>query len=156
KTARISPRGRGETRPATTTEAVMRILAAMLILLATMPARAESTVRYTVLCQGKPSGAQVTRTNDDGTIAVEFRYRNNGRGPDLKEEFALARDGTLARYSVSGASTFGAPVRETFARRDGRAEWTSQSDRGSSDDRGRSAYVPVQCSPEVLMRIVRS
>jgi Amidohydrolase family len=134
----------------------MRIFAALLILFATMPARAESTVRYTVLCQGKPSGAQVTRTADDGTVAVDFRYRNNGRGPDLKEEFALAKDGTLVRYSVRGTSTFGAPVRETFARRDGRAEWASQSDRGTSDDPGPLAYGPVQCSPEVLMRIVRA
>ncbi len=143
-------------RRATTTETVMRILAAMLILFATMPARAESTVRYTVLCQRKPSGAQVIRTADDGTVAVDFRYRNNGRGPDLKEEFALAKDGTLVRYSVRGTSTFGAPVRETFARRDGRAEWASQSDRGTSDEPGPSAYVPVQCSPEVFMRIVRA
>ena len=132
----------------------MRILLAMLIMLLVAPARAETTVRYTVLFQGKPSGAQVTRVADDGSVTVDFSYRNNGRGPDLKEEFALAKDGTLVRYSMKGTSTFGAPVHDSFTRRDGHGEWKSQADRGSTTGSGSSVYVPVESSPEVLMRIV--
>jgi cytosine/adenosine deaminase-related metal-dependent hydrolase len=136
----------------------MRILPAMLMLLATAggPARAEDTVRYTVLSQGKPSGAQVTRVADDGTIAVDYSYRNNGRGPDIKEEFATAQDGTLLRYSSEGKSTFGAPFHESFSRRDGRSEWTTQADRGHSEDARLSAYLPLHSSPEAFMRIVRA
>ena len=51
----------------------MRILAAMLILLAAVPARAGTTVRYTVLFQGKPGGTQVTTVADDGTVTVDYR-----------------------------------------------------------------------------------
>ena len=72
----------------------MRIAPAMLILVAVAPARAETTVRYTVLFQGKPSGEQITRTTDDGTVTVDYHYRNNGRGPDLKEQL---RWRTMAR-----------------------------------------------------------
>ena len=134
----------------------MRILLAMLILLVVVPARADTTVRYTVLFQGKPSGAQITRVADNGTVSVDYSYRTNGRGPDLKEEFALAKDGTLLRYSASGTSTFGAPVRDSFTRRDGHAEWKSHADQGRASGSGPSAYVPIESSPEVLMRIVRA
>jgi imidazolonepropionase-like amidohydrolase len=134
----------------------MRILAAMVMLLAVGQAHAGSTTRYTVLFQGKPSGAQITRVADDGSVTVDFSYRNNGRGPDLKEEFALAKDGTLLRYSAKGNSTFGAPIEESLIRQSGRAEWKSHSDQGGASITSASAYVPVEPSPEVLMQIVRA
>jgi imidazolonepropionase-like amidohydrolase len=134
----------------------MRIVPAMLMLLAMVPARAETTVRYTVLFQGKPSGEQITRVADDGTFTVDYHYRNNGRGPDLKEEFALAKDGTLIRYSAKGSSTFGGPIQDSFSRQNGHAEWKSLSDQGGANGSEAWAYVPVQPSPEVLMRIVKA
>ena len=136
----------------------MRFLAAILItiLLAPAPARAEATLRYTVLFQGKPSGAQTTHIADDGTITVDYSFRNNGRGPDLKEQFTLANDGTLLRYSASGKSTMGAPIQDSFTRRGAQAEWKSLSDQGSAPVAGSSAYVPVEPSPEVLTRIIRA
>jgi hypothetical protein len=128
----------------------------MIALLAGIPAQAGSTTRYTVLFQGKPGGAQVTQVADDGTITVDYSYRDNGRGPDLKEEFTLAEDGTLSRYSGTGRSTFGAPISDTFTRRDGKAEWKSLSDQGNTSVPGEAAYVPVEASPEVHMRIIRA
>ena len=134
----------------------MRIAPAMLILVAVAPARAETTVRYTVLFQGKPSGEQITRTTDDGTVTVDYHYRNNGRGPDLKEQFALANDGTLRRYTATGKSTYGGPIEDSFLRRNGQAEWKSLSDQGSANGSEPSAYVPVDPSPEAFMRIVKA
>jgi cytosine/adenosine deaminase-related metal-dependent hydrolase len=134
----------------------MRILPAMLMLLAVAPARSETTVRYTVLFQGKPSGAQITRVADDGTVTVDYSYRNNGRGPDLKEEFALAKDGTLLRYTATGKSNYGGPIEDSFSRRNGLAEWKSLSDQGSATGSEPSAYLPVAPSPEVFMRIVKA
>ncbi len=95
----------------------MRFLIAVVILVAAIPAQADTVTRYTILFQNKPSGAQTTRVADDGTVTVDFSFRNNGRGPDLKEQFVLAEDGTLARYSVKGTSTYGGPIDESFARR---------------------------------------
>src|SRR5579872_6966635 len=94
----------------------MRFVVAVTALFATLPARADTVTRYNILFQGKANGAQTTRVAADGTFTVDFSYRDNGRGPDLKEEFALAGDGTLKRYAVKGASTFGAPVEESFRR----------------------------------------
>ncbi|MGO9466604.1 MAG: amidohydrolase family protein [Isosphaeraceae bacterium] len=134
----------------------MRILVAILTVLAAAPAQAGSTTRYTVLFQGKPSGAQTTQVTDDGTVTVDYSYRDNGRGPDLKEEFTLAPDGTILRYSAQGKSTFGAPIDDSFTRRNGRAEWKSLADQGGANGSNPAAYVPVEPSPEVLMRIVRA
>ena len=136
----------------------MRFLAAtvMLAFLAPAQAHAEATVRYTVLFQGKPSGVQTTHVADDGSVTVDYSYRNNGRGPDLKEEFTLAADGTLLRYSGNGKSTFGGPIQDSFTRRGVQAEWKSLSDQGGAPVAGASAYVPVEPSPEVLMRIIRA
>ncbi len=134
----------------------MRMLAAGMIMLGAVPALAGTTTRHTVLCQGQARGAQTTQVADDGTITVDYSYRNNGRGPDLKEIFTLAKDGTLLRYSGKGKSTFGAPIDESYTRLDGRSEWTSTSDRGSTTVSTPSAYVPLEPSPEVFMRIVRA
>jgi hypothetical protein len=134
----------------------MKISPALLMLLAVVPAHAGTTTRHTVLFQGKPGGAQTTQVADDGTIRVDYSYRNNGRGPDLKEEFTLAKDGTLLRYASQGASTMGAPIHDSYTRRGNHAEWESQSDRGRLSGLGPSAYLPVEPSPELLARIIRA
>jgi hypothetical protein len=133
-----------------------QILVSFIALLAALPAQAGITTRYTVLFQGKPGGAQVTQVADDGTITVDYSYRDNGRGPDLKEEFALAKDGTMLQYSGNGKSTFGAPISDSFTRQNGRSEWKSLSDQGNSTGSNPAVYVPVEPSPEALMRIVRA
>jgi hypothetical protein len=134
----------------------MRFLIAVVILLAAIHAQADTVTRYTILFQNKPSGAQTTRVADDGTLTVDFSFRNNGRGPDLKEQFVLAEDGTLARYSVKGTSTYGGPIDESFARAGHTVEWKSSADRGTSNLVGAAAYVPVDCSSDVVARIVRA
>jgi hypothetical protein len=134
----------------------MRILALTLMLLCGSPALAGSQTRYTVLCQGKPSGAQTTQVADDGTITVDFSFRQNGRGPDLKEVFKLAKDGTLVGYTSKGKSTMGGPIDESFTLVGNRAEWATTSDRGDMTVSGAAAYVPVEPSPELLMRAARA
>jgi len=66
------------------------------------------------------------RIGDDGNIATDFSYRNNGRGPDYKEKLALAGDGTLRRFAITGKSTFGSLVDERFVRKGDRAEWAGK------------------------------
>jgi hypothetical protein len=134
----------------------MRVLIVVVILLGTLPAQAGTITRYTILFQDKPSGAQTTQVADDGTVSVDFSYRNNGRGPDLKEEMAFAKDGTLRRYSGKGTSTYGGPIDESFTRLGDKVEWKASSDRGSLTVSGSAAYVPVQPSAEVYARIIRA
>ncbi len=87
---------------------------------------------------------------------VTFSYRDNGRGPDLDEQIKVGPDGTPTLYNVSGKSTFGAPVKESFSRIGDLVEWTSQSDRGKKTVAGAAAYVPVENSFEMIAVIARA
>jgi Amidohydrolase family len=81
---------------------------------------------------------------------VDFEYKDNGRGPDLKEEFTLARDGTYRTYRVRGTSTYGAPVDEAFEVAGGKASWRSTSDSGSQAATGTALYAPLNGSLEAV------
>src|SRR5882757_878795 len=52
-------------------------------------AQAAAEYRYTMLFSGHVGGEHVTRIADDGSITTDFSYRENGRGPDLKEKLKL-------------------------------------------------------------------
>jgi Amidohydrolase family len=97
---------------------------------------------------GKRAGEQVVERDDDGLTRVHFIFKDNGRGPELSEQFRLAADGTMISYSVKGNSTFGAPVDEQFERRGEQAIWRSTSERGSKSISGAAMYVPLNGSFE--------
>src|SRR5687768_11369421 len=84
--------------------AVMRLAIAATILFYATSASAEQVLRYSVVFSGKTNGTQTTTVADDGRIVVDYTYRNNGRGPDLREETVLADDGTQVSYSAKGKS----------------------------------------------------
>ena len=96
---------------------------------------------------GKRAGYQVVAEGDDGVTRTEFVFKDNGRGPELREEFSLNPDGTFRRYRVIGTSTFGAPVDEAFTLADGVARWTSTSDRGEQRVEAGAQYSPLGGSP---------
>jgi hypothetical protein len=113
------------------------------------PAAAAETIRYVALVDGgKKAGEQVVRKDDDGTTHVDFIFKDNGRGPELKEEYKLAADGTYSQYKVTGTSTFGAKVDETFARTGDNAEWKSTSDEGKQQVSGTALYSTLGGTPE--------
>lgn len=110
---------------------------------------AAETTRYTVLVDGgKQAGHQIVQRNDDGSIHVDFVFKDNGRGPELKEDFTLAPDGTFVTYAARGTSTFGAPVDETFHVADGKATWKSTSDAGEQPADAGAAYWPIGGTPQ--------
>ncbi len=118
-------------------------------LLALAPqALAAETLRYVALVDGgKQAGQQVVTTGTDGTTKVEFIFKDNGRGPELKEEYTLAPDGTYQTYKVQGTSTFGAKIDESFRRDGDQAQWKSTSDEGSQKVQGTALYQPLGGSP---------
>lgn len=134
----------------------MRKILAIGALLACSAAFADQTTRYTIIFSGETRGEQVTTVGADGRIKVAYQFSQNGRGPTLKEEIQLADDGTLARYKVTGKSTFGAPVNESFSRRGDQVEWKSHSDKGKKSVSGPAVYVPVESSSEPAALIVRA
>ena len=119
-------------------------------------AQAAAEYRYTMLFSGRAGGEHVTRIADDGSIATDFSYRDNGRGPDYKEKLALASDGTLRRFAITGKSTFGSLVDERFERKGDRAEWAGKVDHGSMKISGKALYVPIEATIEVTGIMVRA
>ncbi|HVJ61690.1 MAG TPA: amidohydrolase family protein [Tahibacter sp.] len=130
--------------------------AVVLAALVCTAAHAQTTTRYSVLFQGKPGGAQTT-TADDGRVTVDFSFRNNGRGPDLKEEYAWSRDGTLSSFRLSGKSTVGSDISENYTRDGDKATWRSTADNGEKTVKGSTIYLPAaESSVENLAAIART
>ena len=111
---------------------------------------ATTTTRYDIHVEnGKRAGEQVVERDDDGTTRVRFIFKDNGRGPELTEQFKVAQDGTISNYSVKGNSTYGAIVDEQFDRTGDQASWRSTSEKGSKAVNGAALYVPLNSSFEV-------
>jgi len=125
------------------------LLAVAISVLVAAAAHAEET-RYIALVNGgkTQAGHEYVTRDGDGTTRVEFIFKDNGRGPELKEEFKLDKDGTFTSYHVKGTSTFGAAVDETFTRNGDKASWTSTSDKGAQDVNGPALYTPLGGTPE--------
>ncbi|GAB3332542.1 amidohydrolase family protein [Marilutibacter aestuarii] len=118
---------------------------------------AAETLRYVALVDGgRQAGQQVVTRADDGTVDVDFVFKDNGRGPELKERFTLAADGTFSTYRVKGTSTFGAPVDESFTLADGIARWKSTSDEGRQAVEGAGQYSPLAGTPATLSVAIRA
>lgn len=122
-----------------------------LALAAAFSAHAASTTKYLIISENaKQIGAQITERLDDGTTKVRFEFKNNGRGPDLTEQFRMTADGSMTSYSVQGNSTFGAVVNERFERKGDQAEWKSTSEQGQKTVKGAAGYLPLNSSFEVV------
>src|SRR5438067_13274169 len=91
---------------------VMRSLAALTAVCLSGAALADTTIRYTVLFDGRPGGSEVVTVRGAGRVAVEMSYRNNGRGPDSKAHSRVAPGGRARSFGVTGKSTFGTPSDE--------------------------------------------
>lgn len=132
-----------------TTRAAMAGTLALGLLLPATSTLAAQTLRYVALVDGgKQAGHQVVTRRDDGTTTVDFIFKDNGRGPELKEEYTLAADGTYQTYKVQGTSTFGAKIDESFRRDGDQVEWKSTSDQGRQAVQGTGQYTPLGGSPQ--------
>ena len=81
---------------------------------------------YTIMVSGTKIGDMVVdRAGND--ITVDYEYRNNGRGPTMAEEITLDEDGVPVSWTVTGNTTFGNAVEESFSLEDGAASWTAST-----------------------------
>ena len=65
----------------------MKTLLALCLLLPFQPAQAAERLDYVILRQGTQAGHKTLVKGDDGVYRSDFTYKDNGRGPELKEEF---------------------------------------------------------------------
>ncbi len=85
------------------------------------PALAESN-DYRVIMQEHDIG-HLTITSDGPKVSVDFDYKQNGRGPTIKEELKLDADGSPLDWKITGRTTFGNAVTESFKRSGAGVAW---------------------------------
>jgi len=115
----------------------------------TAEAPAPVTETYSIRLFDQTIGQLVATTEGD-RIAVDYEYRNNGRGPTLAETITIGEDGLPTGWTVDGATTFGNEVHETFALADGIASWTDTTGSGSAEMTEPTIYIPQNASPYSL------
>ena len=112
-----------------------------------MPALAQdSTENFAVIIGGANVGhLDVVRSGD--TVKIDYDYKNNGRGPTMKEELKLDAKGMPVSWKITGNSTFGNAINESFTMQRGTARWTDSTGSGTAKPKGQAIYVAQEGSP---------
>lgn len=117
---------------------------------------ATTAADFTVLVQGQPAGhLKVTADAAARSIGTDFSYRNNGRGPDIRETIRLDERGQPTAYEAAGKLTYGATLKERFELHGGRAKWTSHADTGDEAAGDDFVFAPLEASAAYADRMVR-
>lgn len=114
-----------------------------------------ATHRFVAMAGGEKVGHLVAEV-EGRTTSVDFAIDNNGRGPKAREQITVDASGAPVTWTIEGSSLFGSPVRETFSRQGGTAQWVSQADEGQAQVAGPTLYVPNDGSPWVLGQYVKA
>ncbi|MGI9201312.1 MAG: amidohydrolase family protein [Woeseiaceae bacterium] len=124
----------------------MTRIASLVLLLFAAPLAAETT-EYRALMAGEDIGHLIVNQSEN-RIAIEFDYKQNGRGPTIAEELTLDERGYPIEWSIKGATTFGTAVDEFLRVENGSASWQDLTGTGEADVGAATAfYVPQNGSP---------
>jgi hypothetical protein len=110
--------------------------------------------KYDFVVQDFVAGS-MTRKARGNAVDVVYSYRDNGRGPDVKERWTFASDGSVASYVAKGKTTYDATIDERFQQQAGRASWKTLSDAGETTAPAALFYVPIQGTPEAFAVLAR-
>ncbi len=124
--------------------------------IAPLDALAGTELRSEVLIAGNPAGEQIARYGDDGTVEVEFRFNDRGRGPDLRGEYRVDEDGLLQAATITGTAYLKTAVDEHFERIDGVATWRTGERSGRAEPAGAAQYLALDGTPEELAMLARA
>ena len=116
-------------------------------LIAAVPGLASAeTARFTAIFGGKDVGHLIADTKGD-TTTVDFDIKNNGRGPTDAEVIKSNADGLPVDWKITGATTFGSKVAESFRQAGGKAEWVDSTGKGAATLAKPGLYVAQAGSP---------
>lgn len=119
---------------------------ALALLLSTASVAHAQTARFTVIFGGKDIGHLVADTAG-GKTTIDYNVKNNGRGPTIAETITSNADGLPTAWTITGATTFGSKVSESFKQAGGKAEWTDSTGKGSAKAARPGLYVSQSGSP---------
>lgn len=109
------------------------------------PASAEMQT-YSVIFGGKNVG-HLKADVQGGTVAIDYDFKNNGRGPTMNEAIRLDANGLPTAWDITGTTTFGSKVEEHFAKKGAQARWTDSTGRGSATAKAPAVYIAQSGSP---------
>ena len=115
----------------------MQKTAIIVLLCAATPLAAETTT-YRVLFAGDDTGHLVV-DRAENRVAIDFDFKQNGRGPTIAEELTLDERGYPVDWTITGMTTFGSSVDEYFRVEDDVARW---QDATGSDDTSIDGALP--------------
>lgn len=132
----------------------MSRLLALVLAFASISAFADSA-RYTVVYGGTSVGHVRADTTGNQT-KIDFNVKNNGRGPTMAETIVFGADGLPTSWAITGTTTFGSKVNETFKRNQTRASWLDSTGKGQASTKDAAIYVAQQGSPWSLQIYARA
>ncbi|WP_216838876.1 amidohydrolase family protein [Caulobacter sp. S45] len=104
------------------------------------------TANFSVIFGGKNVGHLIADTQGDRTL-IDYDFKNNGRGPTMKETIRSNADGLPIAWTITGATTFGSKVDERFSQSGSHAEWVDSTGKGAATIRKPGLYVAQSGSP---------
>ncbi len=116
----------------------MRTIAGLTLLLLAAPLAADTTT-YRVLFAGDDTGHLVVDSAEN-RVAIDFDYKQNGRGPTIAEEITLDERGYPVDWSITGTTTFGSSVDEFFRVEGDTARWQDTTGSGEASIDGATRF----------------
>lgn len=110
---------------------------------------------FTVILGNTSVGYLKTHTVGD-TIQIDFDYKNNGRGPAMKETIVLNTAGFPVQWDITGNTTFGNAVDEHYTLNENVASWTDATGSDSISVNTPFWYVNQSGSPYSVILAARS
>ncbi|GAA4777454.1 amidohydrolase family protein [Novosphingobium ginsenosidimutans] len=118
------------------------LAAAALATVLAAPALADQ-LEYRALIQERDVG-HLKLDRQGQKIAVDYNIKQNGRGPTITEALTLDKDGAPVAWSITGRTTFGNAVNESFKRGAAGAEWRDLSGPGKIKGKDAPRYYATQ------------
>ena len=118
-------------------------------------AAADGREAYTVIVGGRNVGHLTADTKGRDTRIV-WDVKNNGRGPTIAETVSVDAAGIPTAWKITGATTFGGKVDESFALAGTRARWTDSTGSGRASVTTPSLYIGQNGSPWALGLVGRA
>jgi hypothetical protein len=116
---------------------------------------AADSARYSVIFGGVNIGHVYADTTANRTT-IDYNVKNNGRGPTMAETITFSSDGLPTAWTISGTTTFGSKVNETFKRDKSGATWLDSTGKGQASPKEPSVYVAQSGSPWSLQVYARA
>ena len=133
----------------------MTRLLALALAVISSHAFAADTARYSVIFGGQNIG-HVNVDTKAGVTTIDYNVKNNGRGPTMAETIKFGADGLPGAWSISGTTTFGSKVNETFKGDQRRAAWLDSTGKGKASLTRPAIYVAQSGSPWSLQIYARA